>query len=1837
MPRGQLYRCGSTFRRNFVKQNLEKEQIEQCTVEVAVQLCTMAPVKRKVGENLGSSFPATKRLRIDAKDDSTAPKKRKDTDKENVKPTRSETRPQPVSILKSEPPAFPRGGAGLLTPLEKKQIQARATRDAIAEHKRDKDLFGSPSKAAGDSEGEESPSDAEEPVQKPGKNVFTKKKRQTIDGALHEPGMRIESLTFKQLTVGSLVLGRVSRINPRDLTIALPNNLTGTVPLTSISIALTERIEALLAKEPIETDEVEEEDSIDLHEYFNIGQWLRVCISAVGGDDATAKGHGKKNIELSVEPESANVGLELSNIIAGCTIQGAVTSVEDHGVAIDLGLAKGKATGFIPKKELSDYPEWSNIKVGSVMLCIVTEITSNGRLVKLSANKSHLGNTKTSTLKMAPTIDSFLPGTAVEILLTEVGLMGLVGQVMGMLDVTADLLHSGAYEGDGNLQTRYAIGKKVKGRLLYGLPLSETRKMGFSILKDVLNLEDSNNQMEKQKSYQISEIIPEATVTNVEPRLGIYLTLAPGVQGFAHISRLADNKVDSISGQSGPYKIGTKHKVRILEYNSVDNLFLVSLQPKVLAQPFLRLEDVLVGTKVSGKIEKLLIGPAGITSLLVNLADGITGLVPRIHFSDIVLQHPEKKFRERGSVTARVLSTDLAKQQIRLTLKKSLVNSDQKIWKDFSEIAVGDSSPGSLVKVDTYGAIVHFYGSVKGFLPVSEMSEAYIKDATEHFRVGQSLTVHAMSVTPETGRMTVSCREPTSSNQSIDTTLISLTPGTLVTGKVFEKSEDDLLLRLKETGVIARLSVDHISDGSLKKRKSALAKIRVGQDLQYLLVLEARAKQRIVIVSNRSSLLKASSDGTLLRSFGDLKEGATFTGLVSNITSDGVFVSFADGISGLIPKTQVPAESEEMADFGIALLQPIAAKVSSIDYRNFPPRFWLTMREGKDVPGSPSVKSNGASQPAGDLIDPVDSSLKFLSDLEVGKFTKARIVSVKETQINVELAKGVQGRIDVSAIFDSWDEIKDRKRPLQTFSAREIIDVKVLGAHDARNHRFLPLTHRVGKTPVLELSAKAKDIKEPMREEVKLENMKPGSSWLAFVNNIGDDCLWVNISPNVRGRIRSVDASDDLSLAADLEVNFPIGSALRVRVISVDVDRNRLDLSAKQGDPTAQVTLKDILKGTIIPGRITKMSDRQLLIQVSETVVGAVDLIDMADDFTEVNLARYQKNDVVRVYVLDVDIPNKKISLSLRPSKVLSSSLKVADTEVTSVQQLNVNDVVRGFVTNVADSGLFVSLGHKVTAHVRVSNLSDSFLKDWKDQFQRDQLVQGKLVSVDKSTGHVQMSLKESVLDVNYKPPKTFTDMHVGDVVTGKVAKVETFGVFILVDNSENVRGLCHRSEIAEKRIEDASKLFSEGDVVKVKVLKVELDKRRINFGMKASYFGDHEDEDEADDSDEEMEDYAAGGAALDSDAETNDNSDDASAVESLDEIAPSDPDEDMIDGYAGTPTAATKPTSALAVGGFDWYGLSNDTRSSSTRPASASDDETAAPAAKRKRKPDIQIDQTGDLTTNAQVAQDFDRLLGEKPESSSLWMQYIAHHLTLGDIDTARSIGERALKSISMNNESEKLNTWVGLLSLENAYGDDESQQAILDRACEVNDAQTIHERLCSICVQNRKLEKADDLFQVMLKKFGRNDPKLWINYASFLFDTAKDPDKGRALLSKALQTLPQFTHFDITSKFAQLEFKSPQGLPERGRTIFEGLISSFPKRVDLFNVLLDLEINQGDKEQVRALFKRIFAGKVKAKQARFFFKRWLEFEQKEGDEKSVDAIKLRAADWVQNLKQAE
>lgn len=1468
-----------------------------------------------------------------------------------------------------------------------------------------------------------------------------------------------------------MILGQVSSITAHDVAISLPNNLVGYVPLTSVSKKLEEKIEKLLNEDEDDEDEdSSDEDTFDLKDYFYLGQYLRTYVVSTGTDASEAGGRSKKRIELTVDPRQTNSGLTKSDLVAETAVQASVVSVEDHGLVMDLGIEGSDLKGFMSSKEIDPRVDYTHIKEGAVFLCIITGQNASGNVIKLSANlQSAASIKKTHFLSRPPTINSFLPGVAAEILLTEVTPNGMMGKIMGMLDTTVDLVQSGATDGKLDLERKFKIGAKIKGRLVSTFPSAEPFKVGFSMLDHVLKLSsDPHGPGSSDEAPAFSAIIPETTVVKVESGLGVYVQIGESKHsGFVHISRLSDGKVESISDDSGPFKVGSTHEARVVGYNQLDNLYLLSFEKTVIEQPFLRIEDVTVGAIVKGKVEKLLIGATGMDGLIVSLADGITGMVPSVHFADTQLQFPEKKFREGMKISARILSVNLEKRQIRLTLKKSLLNSESAIWKDYSNITPGAQSPGTIVNLQSHGAVVQFYGSVRGFLPVSEMSEAYIKDPSQHFRQGQVVNVHALSVDASQGRLAVSCKDPSTFTEKYRKAFEDIHPGLLVTGSVFEKSNDDLLLKLDDSGLVARLDVQHIIDGSPSKQSATLSKIRVGQKLNDLLVLDIQRAHRLIRVSSRASLKKAAKQGAMPSKFDQLQEGATVTGFVRNITPAGLFVEFLGGLTGLIPKRLIEDVNTAQPQFGTSKGQTISPTVHSVD-SDFQ-RFILSQKPAEATHAGPK-KTKASAQTDDTVVNPVDENIKTMSDFTFGRMVKCKVASIKATQVNVQLADNIQGRIDVSEIFDKWEDLKDRKRPLKFFKPKEILSARILGVHDARNHKFLPISHRTGKYPVFELSLKPSYLSTTNPVPLNMEQLQVRSSWMGFVNNVADDCLWINLSPNVRGRLRFMDASDDLSLLTDIEKNFPIGSALKVQVTAVDADKGHLDLSAKQGFD--KLAFGDISPGMILPGRVTKVTEKQVIMQLGEALVGAVNLIDMADDYSKANLTVHQKNEVLRACVVAVDKANKKIYLSLRPSKVLSSSLPVQDREITSLKELKVNAVVRGFVKRVADSGLFVSVGHDVTAYVRVSDLSDSYLKEWKDSFQVDQLVKGKVTLVDPANGKLQMSLKESVLDPNYKAPVALQDLKVGQVVTGKVRKVEEFGAFIVVDGSANVSGLCHRSEMADKRVEDARTLYDEGDVVKAKIIKIDREQGKVSFSLKASHF---QDEDEEDSGDEDMSDDDLGGVELggsDEEDEDDDEEDDDISMGGVD-LEDDNEDEDE-DDDEDVPMTSTKPskTGGLGASGFDWSGNVQDDNEDVTD-AGSDDDEISKKKRKKNRKPEIQVDRTGELDANGpQSVADYERLLLGEPDSSLLWLQYMAFQLELGEVEKARAIAERALRSITMGQDSEKMNVWVAMLNLENTYGNDDSLEEVFKRACQYNEPQEIYERMISIYIQSGKNE---------------------------------------------------------------------------------------------------------------------------------------------------------------------
>lgn len=570
---------------------------------------------------------------------------------------------------------------------------------------------------------------------------------------------------------------------------------------------------------------------------------------------------------------------------------------------------------------------------------------------------------------------------------------------------------------------------------------------------------------------------------------------------------------------------------------------------------------------------------------------------------------------------------------------------------------------------------------------------------------------------------------------------------------------------------------------------------------------------------------------------------------------------------------------------------------------------------------------------------------------------------------------------------------------------------------------------------------------------------------------------------------------------------------------------------------------------------------------------------------------------------------------------------------------------------------------------------------------------------------NVDLDMRESVVLEN--PDKlTFEDIKLNTKHKGTVIRIEEYGIFVRIENSD-VSGLVHKSECSDKFIKKLEGLYDPGDLVKVLVIKKNATEKKIGFSMKASHFEDDEDSDEDSsvaESEEEDNDVRLGSdhsddeGSLNSDDENfaskladklgkgEESSEDSMSVDGVGDSSSSSDDSDdgeSSDGDDNDDDVGDKENSQEGIDmdvGFDWgpsrsgsgsktsgaknasanEDSSSDSDSSSDDDGDEEDDDVKGSSHKSRRKQaqrrreerEISERETaladGTADENPETAADFERLIAGNPNSSEMWIRYMAFYLSVADIPSARNVANRAFERIEFRREQEKLNVWTALLTLELRYGDRESLLKCIERACQQNNPKHVHLRVCELLEKEVEssatpnpslIARADEMFSKMCKKF-KSKKKVWIAHMQYLLKQSRQ-DEAHALLKRALLSLASYKHAETMSKFAQLEFEF--GSAERARTVFHGLLLKFPKRLDLFFVYIDKEIKFGSIDAVRAeLEKKVAVNlgggeddrssrKLSDKQMKSLFKKWYRIEEQHGTEETRDHVKNTARSYVE------
>ena len=210
--------------------------------------------------------------------------------------------------------------------------------------------------------------------------------------------------------------------------------------------------------------------------------------------------------------------------------------------------------------------------------------------------------------------------------------------------------------------------------------------------------------------------------------------------------------------------------------------------------------------------------------------------------------------------------------------------------------------------------------------------------------------------------------------------------------------------------------------------------------------------------------------------------------------------------------------------------------------------------------------------------------------------------------------------------------------------------------------------------------------------------------------------------------------------------------------------------------------------------------------------------------------------DIRRVHNLDEfmgqKLECKVIELNRSRNNVVLSRRAVLEEERKEVREqilgrLQAGQIVDGKISNIVDFGAFVDLDG-IDGLIHISELSWSHVNHPSEVVGIGDTVRVKVLDIDRDRQRISLGLKQTQED----PWQSVVDSHqTGDVLEGKVTKVVAFGAFVEI--LPGVEGLVHISELADHHVENPSEVVEPGTELKVKILEVDEERRRLSLSIK--------------------------------------------------------------------------------------------------------------------------------------------------------------------------------------------------------------------------------------------------------------------------------------------------------------------------------------------------------------------------------------------------------------------
>ena len=343
-----------------------------------------------------------------------------------------------------------------------------------------------------------------------------------------------------------------------------------------------------------------------------------------------------------------------------------------------------------------------------------------------------------------------------------------------------------------------------------------------------------------------------------------------------------------------------------------------------------------------------------------------------------------------------------------------------------------------------------------------------------------------------------------------------------------------------------------------------------------------------------------------------------------------------------------------------------------------------------------------------------------------------------------------------------------------------------------------------------------------------LGEMVPGDIRKGTVKNITDFGAFIELN-GIDGLLHITDMSWG-RIGHPSEI-LKVGQEIDVVVLDVNKEKERVSLGLKQklANPWDNIETKFPV-GQKVKGKVVSLVPYGAFVQLEPGVEGLIHVTELSWTKRIAKPSDVLKQDQeVEAVVLGINREEQKISLGVR--QLESNPWDGAAAKYT------VGTHVKGQVRNLTSYGAFVELEEGIDGMIHVSDMSwTRKINHPSEVMKKGDVVEATVLEVDRPNQRIALGMKQLGID----PWSNIETLYkVGDLVSGKVTKLASFGAFVGLQH--DIDGLVHISQVTEEHVDKIKNVLKVGQDVNARVVKIDKSERRIGLSIKAASYTDEQ------------------------------------------------------------------------------------------------------------------------------------------------------------------------------------------------------------------------------------------------------------------------------------------------------------------------------------------------------------------------------------------------------------